>query len=251
MYRWPFEDKEEIARQLEASETAREAPRAILRSELLTPLVWDPACGRGVCAEAAKEAGYKVYASDIYNWGYGDNRRMDFLKRKRPPKVFGGQEFTVFSNVPFSMACEFVHQSFALGARKIVLFQRQAWLESGDRTDFWQKFPYQRQYLCRKRVSCYWFHFSPQERDEKNGGTTAYSWYVFERGQNSRFQSDWIDFIESDYRPMPGIAHASFDIRVAEEKAFRKTIRKHLPELAPPKQPAVPEAQALQSIAAE
>ncbi|RCK43179.1 hypothetical protein [Thalassospira profundimaris] len=248
MYSWPFEGKEEIARQLEASETAREAARAILRSELLTSLVWDPACGRGICAEAAKEAGYQVYASDVYNWGYGDNRGLDFLKRKHPPKIFAGREFSVFSNVPFSMACEFVRQSFALGARKLVLFQRQAWLEGGDRKDFWREFPYQRQYLCRKRVSCYWFHFSPQEREDKNSGTTAYSWYVFERGQNSTFQSDWIDFIESDYRPMQGIAHASFDIRVSEEKAFRKSIRKYLPELASGKEPAL---TGLQNVAAE
>ncbi|WOI09033.1 hypothetical protein [Thalassospira lucentensis] len=222
---WPFSDQE-LCTRLEASETPPAAPRAILRSELLTPLVWDPACGRGICSEAAREAGYSVYASDIHDWGYGEARDQDFLKCEHPPSIFGNREFSIFTNAPFSLAVDFVEHGFRLGARKIVLFQRQGWLESGERQDFWNRSPYQRSYLCRTRTSCYWMHLSPEERASMNNGSTAYSWYVFERGQNCRFQADWIDYEEGDHKPMPGIAHSEHDIRVYEERDFSKIFRR-------------------------
>lgn len=229
---WPFGSLEQIARELEASETPRAAPRAILRSEILTPHVWDPTCGRGVCAEAAKEAGYSVYASDIYDWGYGDNRSLDFLSCTDVPAELNGKQFTVFSNFPFSLAREFVEHSFRLGARKIVVFQRHGWLGSVDRTEFWEKHPYQRCYVSRARISCYWFWLSPHERYSKNSGTTDYCWYVFERGQQSRFHHDWIDYLPEDHRIMPGIAHSHFDIRLEEEIGFKNKKLIHPSQIA-------------------
>lgn len=88
MQKWPFSRCAITARRLEASETPSCSARGVLRSEILTPNVWDPACGRGICAEAAREAGYNVFASDIYDWGYGDSRKCDFLKCKAAPAQF-------------------------------------------------------------------------------------------------------------------------------------------------------------------
>lgn len=219
-YQWPYEGTEEIARALEVSETPRACPRAILRSELLTPYVWDAACGRGICAEAAKEAGYQVYASDVYDWGYGDDRSLDFVNCDSVPEPLQGKPFSVFSNFPFALACDFVENSFRLGARKVVLFHRQGWVGSQERGSFWGRFPYQRCYVIRPRVSCYWFWFSPQERYRMNSGSTDYCWYVFEQGQNCRFQMDFVDCEERDFRLMPGIAHSEFDVRLEDERLF-------------------------------
>ncbi|KXJ57220.1 MAG: hypothetical protein AXW12_19900 [Thalassospira sp. Nap_22] len=53
-----------------------------------------------------------------------------------------------------------------------------------------------------------------------NSGSTDYCWYVFEKGQNSRFQQDWVDLEERDFRLMPGIAHSEFDVRLEDELLF-------------------------------
>lgn len=154
------------------------------------------------------------------DWGYGDDRSLDFLTCDTVPEPLQGKLFSIFSNVPFSLACDFVENSFRLGARKVVLFQRQGWIGSQDRGSFWDRFPYQRCYVIRPRVSCYWFWLSPQERYKMNSGSTDFCWYVFEQGQNCRFLQDFVDCQESDFRLMPGIAHSSFDIRLHEELAF-------------------------------
>lgn len=177
LFAWPYAGKTELARAAEMYETPDWAAESILDSELLTPFVVDPCCGRGVLAEAARRRGYGVHALDLHNWGYplGDHG-IDFLTWRAPQG-----EFSVFMNPPFSKAVEFVRHSLDLGARKIVCFQRFAWWESGDRRQFWASCPPARIHICRTRADCWRIDIPPAERKGRSS-PTAHAWFVWERG---------------------------------------------------------------------
>lgn len=168
-----------VAVEAEYLQTDQWAIEQILRSEILTRVVVDPCCGDGRMAEAAKRAGYKVYAFDLYDWGYGQTGVDFFLGGSAVnPKVFDG---TVFMNPPFSKGCEFVDRARALGARKIVCFQRSVWRESESRREWWAANPPNRVYQCGNRADC-WYGTIPME-NRKGGAYQPHSWFVWERGQ--------------------------------------------------------------------
>jgi len=180
LFPWPWSDYTDLAKAAEMFETDEWAAESILDVELLTPVVFDPCCGRGVLAEAAARRGYGVYAMDLYNWGYAEgDHGIDFLTWS-PPAGIAHREFSVLMNPPFSKAVEFVRRSFELGARKVVCFQRFAWWESEDRTSFWAELPPARIYVCRNRATCWRIDIPPEAR--KNGASTAHAWFVWERG---------------------------------------------------------------------
>jgi hypothetical protein len=182
-----------LCKELEHFVTPEWAVEAILKREILTPMVFDPCMGCGVLVRAARTAGYCVEGMDIYQWG-GVQFVADFLALTRGSGEgqIDLEGYTVFMNPPFSKACEFVEKAFELGARKVVCFQRFAWRESGGRKDFWTKYPPNRIYICGDRADCwrYDLHLLPKEKriNPKSGkvmaGTpTAHAWFVFERGQ--------------------------------------------------------------------
>ncbi|WP_299440217.1 hypothetical protein [uncultured Rhodospira sp.] len=169
---------EQQARAAECYETPAWAAARILDVEILTPCVWDPCCGTGVLSEAATAAGYAVLSTDLHDWGYdGQSGEKNFLRLTEPPSE---EPFSVFMNPPFRLACEFVDHAAALGARKIVCFQRFAWRESRERREWWLRRPPARIWLCGDRATCWLFSIPPEER----GGNVPipHAWYVWERG---------------------------------------------------------------------
>ncbi|NVJ90854.1 MAG: hypothetical protein HWE34_04310 [Methylocystaceae bacterium] len=172
-----FKSLEEQAEIAEAWETAPWAVRSILRVELLTPSVVDPCCGTGIITDILRKSGYSVHSQDLYDWGFegadkvGSNwliEDMDLTGR------------TVMMNPPFSLACKFVDKAFALGARKVLCFQRQAWRESQERRMWWEKRPPARIWLCGDRANTWLFTLPPDQR--KNPRMMPCAWYVWEEG---------------------------------------------------------------------
>lgn len=171
-------ERDGLAIMAEYLQTDQWAIDAILRSEILTRVVVDPCCGDGRMAETAKRAGYKTHAFDLHDWGYG-RTGINFLTSKKVERVI--EDATVFMNSPFSLACEFVDRAMALGARKIVAFQRTVWRESEGRRGWWEAHPYNRRYQCGNRAVC-WYGTIPQEK-RIGGANQPHSFYVWERGQ--------------------------------------------------------------------
>lgn len=168
---------EELCRRLEHFETPEWAVKAILKKEVVSGIVYDPCCGTGVLLEAARLYSEHLFGSDIHDWGYKDTIIVDFLNKETPPKL---DNTTIFMNPPFSLAEKFVEKSIEIGVRKIICFQRFAWLESQKRREFWEKFPPARVYVCGDRADC-WRHDIP--RDKRGSGTpTAHAWFVWEKG---------------------------------------------------------------------
>ena len=178
---YPRAELQVKARAAECYETPVWAAEGILDLEDLGPRVVDPCCGLGVLTKAAQARGHTVTAADLYDWGFG-LVGVDFLDREYDAVYQSGGDFTVFMNPPFSKACEFVERAFALGARKVICFQRFAWYESAGRREFWDTMPCSRIWLCGSRATCWRPDISEEERKESGGSSTAHAWFIFESG---------------------------------------------------------------------
>ncbi|KAA5604042.1 hypothetical protein F1188_17780 [Roseospira marina] len=181
----------------ECYETPDWAARRVLEVEILTRRVLDPCCGTGILSRAARAAGYDVGSLDLHRWGYPDQHgQADFLAdppawiawpmfretpaylRHNMPLPLSG--VSVFMNPPFSQATGFVDRAFALGARKVLCFQRLAWRESQTRRAWWDARPPARIWLCGDRALCWRFDIPPEART--GGSPTAHAWFVWEQG---------------------------------------------------------------------
>jgi predicted RNA methylase len=185
-----LESLTEKCKRLEFYETDLWAARAILKREILTRVVIDPCCGHGVLGDAAFEAGYEVIYYDIEDWGHEHTNICDFLNPSENIKR-SVPENTILMNPPFSKAVEFVEQAFALGARKIVVFQRFSWWESAERMEFWARMNPNRTYACGDRATCWradlpkdeaGSRFDPDTGKKLAGSSTAHAFFVFEKG---------------------------------------------------------------------
>lgn len=78
--------------------TPPEATIALLREVTLPKHVWEPACGDGAMAEVLKAHGHKVFATDLVDRGYGQQR--DFLGSDWSR---ADQEFAIVTNPPFKL----------------------------------------------------------------------------------------------------------------------------------------------------
>jgi hypothetical protein len=179
---------EELCKRLEAYATPRWAVESILDVELTTRDVLDPCAGLGVMGEVCMERGLRVQALDVQDW------------REHFPGVFMAVEpviidffnlrteipdRTVIMNPPFSLAEKFVDHARALGARKVICFQRQAWRESAARRLWWDSNAPARVWVCGARASCWRFDLLQTDLSQRGGSSVSMAWYIWERGHKS------------------------------------------------------------------
>ena len=170
-------------------ETEAWAAAEILKHEQFpTFLVVDACTGTGILSEAARAVGHETVAIDKIDWGYDDTWVQDWLKLNayQFQLDIAHKRFSVFMNPPFTLAEEFVEQALALGAEKVICFQRLPWYESEDRQAFWDRVPCTKIYVCGNRVTCWRNDISPEERKARSGSSTAYAFYVFEPGTSQK-----------------------------------------------------------------
>jgi hypothetical protein len=89
---------------------------------------WDPACGEGHMALALEPYFYAVYASDIFDYGFGSV--ADFL---HPDAVSPFTVDWIFMNPPFNQAAEFVKRALTIARRGVAMLVRMQFLEGEDR----------------------------------------------------------------------------------------------------------------------
>lgn len=203
----------QICKDREAFETPAWAIRAMLEVELLTQDVLDPCAGLGAIGYECEMAGIRgdrMREMDIEDWNRhfpGTRKRKHYIIERsdfltRDDNLWG---VTVVMNPPFSLAERFVDHSRVLGARKIVCFQRQAWRESIDRREWWEKNPPARVWVCGARATCWRFDLlechdprgeslcaNARQRGKKHetagcskcmgNSPTSNAWYVWEQG---------------------------------------------------------------------
>jgi len=96
--------------------TPPEATRALLETE--SPYleqyqearagIQEPACGDGRLGRVLEAKGFRVFASDLYDRGYG-RAGVDFLQARGPSAP------ALITNPPFSIADKFIRQAYKLG----------------------------------------------------------------------------------------------------------------------------------------
>lgn len=170
---------------LECFETDAWAAARVLDFEPMKGLVVDPCAGPGVMTLAARAAGHKVHANDIFDYGFPLDSVGDFLEQH---DYEDGVNF--FMNPPFKHAEEFVRQAMTFSPKKIICFQRFAWWESDGREAFWDDAPPNRVYVCGSRATC-WRHdlpknakgerFDPVTGKKMAGTSTAHGFFVWDR----------------------------------------------------------------------
>jgi len=181
---WPWAAHRALALAAECYETPEWAVEAILDVEMMSGLVIDPCCGRGVLAEMAAERGHRVDAFDLYDWGYG-RAPVDFLAwRRADTDDSGGPDratgpWTCLMNPPFTQAVAFAEHALAQGAHKVMMFQRLALWESRRRRAFWAAHPPSRIYVCESRADCWRVDIPPAAR--RGSTPMSHAWFVFER----------------------------------------------------------------------
>lgn len=150
------------------------ATRVLLEKERFPGRIWGPACGDGAMVKVLRESGYNVFATDLYDYGFGDTCSLDFLE----VSDLGDCE-SIITNPPFKLADEFALHALSLpGLRKLVLFQRTAWMEGMARyKKLWSLHPPTRVWILSFRVTL-WRGNDPGVKE--TGGCMSTSWYVWD-----------------------------------------------------------------------
>lgn len=163
--------------------TPARCTEALLAVETFPHRVWEPACGDGAISRVFAATGHDVVSTDLVDRGYGTSRR-DFLFETTLAAP------AVVTNPPFKLADEFTLHALHLGAEKVAIFQRTAWLEGRARhAALWRPHPPARVWqFCGRQTL--WRGDDADKRDK--GGAIAFAWFVWEHGHQGAPTLGWL-----------------------------------------------------------
>jgi hypothetical protein len=162
-------------RGLDLYETPPEAVHALLRVESFSGPIWEPACGPGAIVSVLRQAGHKVVATDIKDYGCPDSAGgVDFLSEQRAPP---GVE-TILTNPPFMHAPEFVRHALALAPR-VVMLLRLLFLEGQSRCDIIDGGQLPRVYMFIDRLQM--MRRGSWDGPRNESSQMALAWFVWDR----------------------------------------------------------------------
>lgn len=178
-------DKERQEKDYYATEP--KAINLLCRVETFSKTVWECACGGGHLAQALKNNGYEVYATDIVDRGYPDMEKcVDFFQATIAP-------LDIITNPPYKYAKEFVEHALKIAddGCKIAMFLKLTFLESKSRKALFEKYPPKRIWVCSERVQC--AKNGDFETYKQGVGTAvAYAWYIWEKGYKGETTVGWL-----------------------------------------------------------
>lgn len=155
------------------------ATYALMDNEQFEGSIWEPACGDGSMAKVLASRGNEVFASDLYDRGFGEVG-IDFLKNDRI-------EDNVVTNPPYNAAEGFVRSGISSSRKKFALLLRLAFLEGSNREKtIFSQTPPARVWVFSERITFY-----PAGAVKKGSGTTAYAWFVWDKQAVNRTELRW------------------------------------------------------------
>ena len=148
--------------------------RALLSVERFRGTIWEPACGKGHMSSVLEAAGYRVIATDLYDYGVGETG-VDFFQQRR------ARARNIVTNPPFNAADEFAIHAISLlrPGGKLALLERLAGLEGlGRRNAIFWKTPPARVWVFSKRC--------PMTKDrlpgpDEGNDIIAFAWFVWDK----------------------------------------------------------------------
>ncbi|MBX9594906.1 MAG: hypothetical protein K2X46_11105 [Roseomonas sp.] len=153
--------------------TPPRATAALLEREAFPGLIWECACGDGAMARVIEAAGHQVVATDLVDRGYG-KAGVDFLMEYRLPDRCE----SIVTNPPFRLATQFVEHALDLGARKVAMLCRVAFLEGQERGGGIHR-RLSRVWVFSSRITM--MHGSLGAPTDDARGAMAFAWFVWER----------------------------------------------------------------------
>ena len=146
--------------------------RPMLQLERFEGDIWEPACGDGALSRELESVCKNVISTDLIDRGYG-LREIDFLKERtlRAPNIV--------TNPPFKLWKQFMLHAHALGARKIVLLNRQPILGNKTHSKIMAETKMARALIAAGRVNILPPGAEDRGHNARNGD---YAWFVWERG---------------------------------------------------------------------
>ncbi|URZ05441.1 hypothetical protein CLROS_007670 [Clostridium felsineum] len=144
----------------------------------------EPCCGKGAISRVLEEYGYKVQSSDISTKDniYGEKGIDAFLINKLNDNII--------TNTPYnrSILNDLVEHFSIIYIKKMALLLRLTFLESDEIRELCASLPLKVVYIFSSRITMY-----PENDDKpKNKGTTAYAWFVWEKGYVGNTILNWI-----------------------------------------------------------
>lgn len=156
------------------------ATHALMENEIFEGDIWEPACGNGSMAEPLKSKGNRVFASDLFNRGYGQSD-INFLNTDAIVD-------NIITNPPYNLAEEFAVNAYNKCNKKSALLLRLAFLEGSKRASgLFSKYPPARILVFSERITFY-----PEGLQTAGSGTIAYGWFVWEKGFKGTTELKWL-----------------------------------------------------------
>ncbi len=152
---------------------------ALIDNEPFRGDIWECACGDGSMSKVLEQTGNPVINSDLYDRGFGEAGH-DFLHTSR-------RATNIITNPPFHSAEGFVASGLTGASCKFALLLRLAFLEGAKRTrTIFHIYPPSRVWVFSERIT---FYMKGAKR--AGSGTTAYSWFVWEKDAPSGTELRW------------------------------------------------------------
>lgn len=134
--------------------------------------VLEPACGGGHLAEAMRERGILVTATDLYNHNYG-RWGIDFFSWEK----YNGD--AIVTNPPYKYAREFVEHAIHIGCPKVAMFLKLTFLEGEKRYSLFKKYPPRYVAVCTNRIQC---AKNGEPEEFAKSSAVCYGWFIWEKG---------------------------------------------------------------------
>lgn len=132
---------------------------------------WEPACGRGHMAKVLREKFEIVYATDLYDYGYGAKDYNFLLSRKPAPLVHW-----VITNPPFNQAEQFARRALVVSLFGVALLCRTSFVEGKRRhKNLFSKSPPTTIAQFVERVP-----MVKGRLDPAIASATSYAWFIWE-----------------------------------------------------------------------
>ena len=155
------------------------ATHALADNEKFEGEIWESACGNGAMSEVLQQYGNPVVSTDLYDRGYGEGG-VDFLDCER-------RAANIVTNPPYNSAEGFVRAGLEKADRKFALLLRLAFLEGANRQrTIFSQHPPSRVWIFSERITFY-----PANAVQKGTGTTAYAWFVWDKGAVPHTELRW------------------------------------------------------------
>lgn len=148
--------------------------------------IWECACGNGNLSEVLIKNGFIVWATDLKDRGYGQNRDIDFLNTIKTNNP------VILTNPPYSLATEFIEHALEVlpdGGLYIALMNITYLAGQKRYQRVYSKGSLREIYVFSKRIECWKNGERPKD---KCGSIANYAWYVFQKGYNRQPTLYWL-----------------------------------------------------------